>query len=90
MAASTSKQTESKGHPQKNSQSSALKKGKGKAKDNNPEPKSQTGQPGSDFWEHDTPWNWTSLTDPCSNKIPPVFTRDGRCVWQGFFHPSVT
>jgi hypothetical protein len=78
MAASTSKQTESK--RQKKLQTSAQKKGKGVAKDKDPEHFSKTGQPSEDVWEHDTPWNWTSLTDPCSNKIPPVFTKDGRCV----------
>lgn len=25
-----------------------------------------------------TPWNWTSLTDPSSGWVPPVFTKDGR------------
>ena len=25
-----------------------------------------------------TPWNWTSLTDPSSGRVPPVFTKDGR------------
>lgn len=24
------------------------------------------------------PWNWTSLTDPSSGQVPPVFTKDGR------------
>src|SRR5258705_8518444 len=85
MDASTSKQKESKGHPKKDSQTSASKKRKGKAKDNNPEPDlKQTGQLGANFWANDTPWSWTSLTDPCSNKIPPIFTRDGRCVQQEF------
>lgn len=23
-------------------------------------------------------WNWTSLTDPSSGWVPPVFTKDGR------------
>ena len=34
----------------------------------------------SDPWEQHTPWNWTSLTDPSSSRIPPVFTRDGKYV----------
>jgi len=84
MDASTSTQKESKNHPQKGSQTSVSKKKKGKAKDNNPEPDLKqaevTEELGADFWANDTPWNWTSLTDPCSNKISPVFTRDGRCV----------
>lgn len=83
MAASTSKQAESKDPPQKDSQTSASRKGrgKGKEKENNSEP---TLTSGPSYWQHDTPWNWTSLTNPCSNKIPPIFTRDGRCVLQGF------
>ncbi|KAF8203796.1 WD40-repeat-containing domain protein [Pholiota molesta] len=28
-------------------------------------------------WDDDTPWNWASLTDPSSSRIPPVFTKDG-------------
>ncbi|KAF8807853.1 WD40 repeat-like protein [Phlegmacium glaucopus] len=28
-------------------------------------------------WEDATPWNWTSLTDPFSGRVPPVFTKDG-------------
>jgi NET1-associated nuclear protein 1 (U3 small nucleolar RNA-associated protein 17) len=31
-------------------------------------------------WDDDTPWNWASLTDPSSSRIPPVFTKDGRWV----------
>ena len=38
----------------------------------------------SDPWEQHTPWNWTSLTDPSSSRIPPLFTRDGKYVRANF------
>ena len=80
MAAPASKQTNSKGQLQKISQKSALKKGK--AKEQNPEPVTSLVQAAAekDPWEHDTPWSWTSLSDPSSSRIPPLFTRDGRYV----------
>ena len=28
--------------------------------------------------EDATPWNWTSLTDPFSGRVPSVFSKDGR------------
>ncbi|KAH9486491.1 WD repeat-containing protein 75 [Psilocybe cubensis] len=28
-------------------------------------------------WDDDRPWNWASLTDPSSSRIPPIFTKDG-------------
>ena len=75
MAASTSKQTNSKGQPQKILQKSALEKGK--AKEQNPEPETPLVQ-AKDPWEHDTPWSWTFLSDSSSSRIPSLFTRDGR------------
>jgi len=69
MAASTSN------CPQSARQTNQDSKQKGKAKAK-PLPTPQ----GSD-WEDATPWNWTSLTDPCSGRVPPVFTKDGRWVY---------
>ena len=51
-------------------------KGKAKAKSLSTPNHPQSAQ-GSN-WEDTTPWNWTSLTDPFSVRVPPVFTKDGR------------
>jgi NET1-associated nuclear protein 1 (U3 small nucleolar RNA-associated protein 17) len=51
-------------------------KGKAKAKPLSTPNHPQSAQ-GSD-WEDTTQWNWMSLTDPSSGRVPPVFTKDGR------------
>jgi hypothetical protein len=66
MAASTS-QSDCQPNQVSEKQSS---KGKAKAKPLSTSNYSQSGQ-GSN-------WDWTSLTDPSSCRIPPVFTKDGR------------
>jgi hypothetical protein len=75
MAASTTKA------PKCAVRSQKLSSNKGKGKENIPKPV----QTNSCMWDarnYDdaTPWNWTSLTDPSSTGIPPLFTKDGRWV----------
>jgi hypothetical protein len=36
--------------------------------------------------DNDTVWNWASLTDPSSSRIPPAFSKDGRCVLPQILH----
>lgn len=82
MTASTSKSSKSENKSTKNTGSK-----KGKAKENKPEPSPDSIHPNSpddDLWEHATPWNWTSLTDPSSSRLPPLFTKDGRCEVSDF------
>ena len=70
MAASTS-QSDCQANQDSKQRSS---KGKAKAKPlSTPHPQSEQAD-----WEDTAPWNWTSLTDPSSARIPPVFTKDGR------------
>jgi len=73
MAASTSKSPKSAIKSQKPS----LNKGKGKENISKP---AQTNSCAWDARNYDdaTPWNWTSLTDPSSTRIPPLFTKDGK------------
>ncbi|KAF9535678.1 WD40-repeat-containing domain protein [Crepidotus variabilis] len=78
MAASTSKHSNVAAEPLKTSRKSASKKGKGKENNTEPDVTSIPLTPlDDDPWEQATPWNWTSLTDPSSSRIPPVFTKDG-------------
>ncbi|KAF9567008.1 WD40 repeat-like protein [Agrocybe pediades] len=56
------------------------KKAKGKAKENRSKPSTippQGEQWQEQSWNDDTPWDWASLTDPSSSRIPPLFTKDG-------------
>lgn len=29
--------------------------------------------------DSDSSWDWAYLTDPSASKVPPIFTKDGRC-----------
>lgn len=73
MAASTSKSSKA----TTKSQRPYSNKGKGKKNISQP---AQTNSCAWDARNYDdvTPWNWTSLTDPSSTRIPPLFTKDGR------------
>ncbi|KAJ3503453.1 hypothetical protein NLJ89_g8426 [Agrocybe chaxingu] len=73
MAASTSKSPRSDFRPSKDPQKTPSKKGKGKENSNKPASTSTH----SPSWEEDAPWIWTSLTDPSSSRVAPVFTKDG-------------
>ncbi|KAF8167608.1 quinon protein alcohol dehydrogenase-like superfamily [Crassisporium funariophilum] len=78
MAASTSKQPYPGAQANKNKQPDVSKKGKGK--ESIPEPVATVDH--SQLWEGSsrgecTTWDWTSLTDPSSGRVPPVFTKDG-------------
>ena len=61
-------------------------KSKGKAKENITAQKRRVGKPHStsrglgDDMASESKWDWVSLTDPCISKVPPIFTKDGRCV----------
>ncbi|KDR85477.1 hypothetical protein GALMADRAFT_234368 [Galerina marginata CBS 339.88] len=78
MAASTSKRPKSDTQNPKETQKPPSNKGKGKENSSK-----ATSTPNSDeSWpryslDDDTPWNWISLTDPSSSRIPPIFTNDG-------------
>ena len=73
MAASTLKS------PKSTTKSQRPSSNKGKGKENITKP-AQTNSCAWDARKYDdvTPWNWTSLTDPSSTRIPPLFTKDGR------------
>ena len=68
--------------PAANSGKSKRNKGKGKE---NTSQKRRVGKPLSttkgsqDNLESESKWDWVSLTDPCTSKVPPIFTKDGRC-----------
>lgn len=73
MAASTSKSSKA------TTKSQRPYSNKGKGKENISQP-AQTNSCAWDARNYDdvTPWNWTSLTDPSSTRIPPLFTKDGK------------
>jgi hypothetical protein len=78
MAASTSAEGNSKSQTRKDTRKS--KKGKKKSVSTPLDSAALE----SDPWEQQTPWNWTSLTDPSSSRIPPFFTKDGKYVGANF------
>ncbi|KAL0569498.1 NET1-associated nuclear protein 1 [Marasmius crinis-equi] len=83
MAASTSRQPhEIPLPPSPDATNTKNKKSKGKGKENTSQ-KRRVGKPLStsrsseDDLESESKWDWVSLTDPCTSKVPPIFTKDG-------------
>ncbi|KAJ8084468.1 NET1-associated nuclear protein 1 [Marasmius tenuissimus] len=83
MAASTSREPhEIPLPPSPTANSGKSKRNKGKGKENTSQ-KRRVGKPlptskgSEDDFESESKWDWVSLTDPCTSKVPPVFTKDG-------------
>uniref|UniRef100_A0A0W0FAU9 Putative WD40 repeat-like protein n=1 Tax=Moniliophthora roreri TaxID=221103 RepID=A0A0W0FAU9_MONRR len=84
MAASTSRQPQDIPLPPSPPASTGKqKRGKGKVKENTGSQKRRAGKAPSttksleEDLASDSSWDWVSLTDLCTNKFPPIFTRDG-------------
>lgn len=53
---------------------------KGKAKENAPVSCSKA-SPTAGRNGKEIPWEWASITSPAASKVPPIFTRDGKYVY---------
>lgn len=78
MAASNPKHPKSTKISPKETAKTLSNKQKGKGSKSSSTPSHVEPQWTAPSWEDNTPWNWASLTDPSSSRIPPVFTKDGR------------